>query len=116
MGPNSVKMSRGPCWGTIKKSPSELTAALRSMLALHRDVCTARPSLRVGSPEPAIVLRPEMKSTFPPVGMSKGSQANCVGDTWTRLFKGRKFDSVSSLSGKSVWKEKVSVRHMSPPL
>jgi hypothetical protein len=102
MGPNSVRISSAPCWGTMRKSPSEFTAALLFMLALQRYVCTARPSRRVGSPEPAIVLRPEMKSTSPSLGMSKGSQASCVGETWTRLFAGRKLDSVSSLSGKSV--------------
>lgn len=49
-----------------------------------------------------MVLRPEMKSTSPSVGMSKGSQASWVGETWTLGFMGRKFDSVSGLSGRSV--------------
>ena len=104
IGPNSVKISNAPCWGTIIKSPSELTMAFRSMLALHRYVWTARPSRSVGSPEPAILLRPETKSILPSVGVSKGSHASCVGETWTRLLTGRKFDSVSSLSGRSVCK------------
>ena len=62
----------------------------------------ARPSRSVGSPDPAMVLRPATKSTLPWVGISKGSQASCVGETWTRGLTGRKQDSVSVLSGSSV--------------
>jgi hypothetical protein len=51
-----------------------------------------------------MLLRPETKSILPSVGVSKGSHASCVGETWTRLLMGRKFDSVSSLSGRSVCK------------
>lgn len=102
IGPNSVKISSAPSCGTMRKSPSEFTAALLFMLALHRYVWTARPSRSVGSPEPAMLFKPEMKSTSPSVGVSNGSQASCVGETWTRLLMGRKFDSVSSLSGRSV--------------
>lgn len=63
----------------------------------------ASPSRRVGSPEPAMLLSPETKSISPSEGMSNGSHASWVGERWTRLFEGRKFDSVSSLSGRSVW-------------
>jgi hypothetical protein len=49
-----------------------------------------------------MLLRPEIKSTSPSEGMSKGSHASCVGERWTRLLEGKKLDSVSSLSGRSV--------------
>lgn len=66
------------------------------------------PSRRVGSPDPAIVFRPEMKSTPPSVGISNGSHASCVGDTWTLGLLGMKFDSMSLLSGRSVCHMTVS--------
>src|SRR5258708_38783872 len=37
--------------------------------------------------------------------MLAGSQANCVGETWTFGLNGRKFDSVSLLSGRCVCSE-----------
>lgn len=62
----------------------------------------AKPSRSVGSPEPAIVFNPETKSTSSLSGISKGCHASWVGDMWMRGFKGRKFASVSLLSGSSV--------------
>ena len=56
--PNSVWMSRRPCWGRIKKSPSLLQNAFLSMDEFATYMWMARPSRRVGSPLPAIVLRP----------------------------------------------------------
>ena len=50
-----------------------------------------------------MVLRPEMKSTSPSRGTSKGSQASWVGERWTRGLVGRKLLSVSLLSGSSVY-------------
>ena len=60
------------------------------------------PSRRVGSPDPAMVFRPATKSTSLPAGISKGSHASCVGETWTLLLLGRKFDSVSGFVGRSL--------------
>ena len=55
----------------MRKSPSELTKARFSMLLVAEKMWVARPSRRVGSPEPAMVRRPETKSV--PSEMSKGS-------------------------------------------
>ena len=71
----------------------------------------ARPSRSVGSPEPAMVLRPEMKSTSPSRGISKGSQASWVGERWTRGLMGRKLLSVSLLSGSSAYNLQLETLH-----
>jgi hypothetical protein len=44
-----------------------------------------------------------MKSILPSAGTSNGCQASCVGEIWTFGFTGRKFDSMSGLSGISVY-------------
>ena len=51
--PNSVVMSRVPCWGTMRKSPSLLYIALLVMDTLHVNTCTAIPCLVLLSPAPA---------------------------------------------------------------
>ena len=79
----------------VKVSPRNLrTTSFKTYVAI--------PSLNVGSPEPAIVLIPSTKSTDPDVGMSKGVHASCVGETCTFLLIGKKQDSISSLSGRSL--------------
>ena len=51
--PNSVVMSRVPCWGTMRKSPSLLYIALLVMDTLHVNTCTAIPCLVLLSPAPS---------------------------------------------------------------
>ena len=92
--PNSVCMSKRPCWGRINMSPSLLQNALFSMDVLARYIWMASPSRSVGSPLPAIVFSPSTKSTFSEArGRSKGCHASWVGLVWTFKLSGRKQDS-----------------------
>ena len=78
--PNSVCMSKRPCWGRINMSPSLLQKAFFSIDVLARYIWMASPSRRVGSPLPAIVFSPSTKSTFSEAGgRSKGCHASWVG-------------------------------------
>ena len=75
--PNSVCMSKRPCWGRINMSPSLLQKAFFSIDVLARYIWMASPSRRVGSPLPAIVFSPSTKSTLSESGgRSKGCHAS----------------------------------------
>jgi len=64
------------------------------MLLLAAYIWIARPSRKVGSPLPAMVFNPSIKSTsLEESGMSRGCQASWVGEVCTLGLIGRKLDS-----------------------
>ena len=66
--PNSVLISRVPCWGTMRKSPSLLYMARLDMDLLQVNTCTAIPCLVLLSPAPAVT-----KTTFSQLSTSLSS-------------------------------------------
>lgn len=90
--PNSVCTSIRPCCGKIKKSPSLLQNAFFSMLLFPAYMWIAIPSRSVGSPFPAMDLRPSTKSVGAD-GMGGGCQACWVGEVCTRGLRGEKLFS-----------------------
>ena len=112
--PNSVCMSKRPCWGRINMSPSLFQKAFFSIDVLARYICMASPSRREGSPLPAIVFSPSTKSTLSEGGgRSKGCHANWVGLIWTLELSGRKQDSSLDLWVSQMfmrWKIRTDIR------
>ena len=85
----------------MRKSPSLFTNAFFAIDSLAVKMCTASPSRIVGSPFPASVFKPEMKSVLVlSEGISRGYHASWVGLKWTFGLSGKKHDSSYVAMGK----------------